>query len=186
MSQLTLARPLGYSTALHVLCPTPYLSRAAGGSDSPRELSWARGTTHCYSLKSLQFEVCRYLARQLVCIHGFYLNITRRLKIVEFQLSGECSCCWVALATPGSGSLPIQAATGQVGKDSLAHIGQASFPFLNTSWALGSEVSLLLTSTSVPSLGQPWSSVVRKRNQEGAWSRLQIFSGTLGVYMSST
>lgn len=52
---------------------------------------------------------------------------------MEFQLSGECGYCWVALATPASGSLPIWAATGQVGRDSLAHIGQASFPFLNTS-----------------------------------------------------
>lgn len=60
---------------------------------------------------------------------------------MKSQSSGERGCCSLTLATSGSDS--IWAATGQVGKDSLAHTGY------------GVEASLLLAGTNVPSLGQP-------------------------------
>lgn len=50
----------------------------------------------------------RYLARQLVRLHGLYLKVARRLKIEGFRLGRVCVCRSVSLVTPGSGPLHLR------------------------------------------------------------------------------
>lgn len=89
------------------------------------------------TLKSLWFGAGCYLARELVCLHGFYLKVTEKLKIEEFWLGREHGCS-VALATAGSGVLPIQATAKQVGQAQPTQ--DPLHPCPAHSWALGPAV----------------------------------------------
>ena len=60
----------------------------------------------CRPLKSPWFGAGRYLAQQLVHLHGLYLKAAGGLKIEEFRLSRECVRLSVSWATPGSGPCP--------------------------------------------------------------------------------
>lgn len=104
------------------------LASLQGGREPQEVLSCRRAFLRPWppcgsTLKSLWFEEGCYLARELVCLHEFYLKVTEKLKIEEFWL-GRGQGCSVALATTGSALLPTRATAGQVGQGT-AHAGRS-------------------------------------------------------------